>query len=148
MADALEPLARHAADIAVVKHRHDLLSERLVKVRTVHAVLLGDVVRVQILADGEAVLAVVAFAPPAVEDAHVHAAVAARLHAAGAAGLERAARVVQPDVAAGNHLARDVDVVVLKEDQMRFNLMYCFLAPFDRSAFQSSVTFFTWLISV
>ncbi len=61
--------------------------------------------------------AVVAFAPPAVEDAQVQAAVTAGLHAAGAGGLERAARVVQPDVAAAHHLARDVDVVVLDEHE-------------------------------
>ena len=72
----------------------------------------------RILADGEAVGAVVAFAPPAVEDAQVQAAVAAGLHAAGAGGFQRTARVVQPDVAAGHHLPRHVHVVVLDEHQV------------------------------
>ena len=72
----------------------------------------------RIVADGEAVGAVVAFAPPAVEDAEVQAAVAAGLHAAGAGGFERTPRIVQPDVAAGNHLPGDVDVVVFHEHQV------------------------------
>ena len=91
--------------------------QRLVKIRAVHAVLFLDVVRVRIVADGEAVGAVVAFAPPAVQDAQVQAAVAAGLHAAGAGGFERTARIVQPDVAAGNHLPRDMDVVIFDEHQ-------------------------------
>src|SRR4051812_36363585 len=81
----------------------------------VFAVLLFHGIGVRVLADGEAVRAVVAFAPPAVEDAEVQAAVATGFHAAGAGGFERAARVVQPNVATGNHLASDVDVIVLNE---------------------------------
>src|ERR1035438_5545978 len=117
-ADALDPFARDALRVPLEAHRHDLLGESLVKVRAVHAVLLLDVVGMRILADGEAVGAVVAFAPPAVEDAQVHATVTAGFHAAGAGGLERTARVVQPDVATAHHLARDVDVVVLNEDEI------------------------------
>ena len=117
-ADALEPFARDALRVAVEEQGHDLFGEGLVKVRAVHAVLFLDVGGMRIAADGEAVGAVVAFAPPAVQDAEVQAAVATGLHAAGAGGFERAARVVQPDVAAGHHLARDVDVVVLDEHQV------------------------------
>ena len=103
---------------------HDLFGQRLVKVRAVHAVLFLDVVGLRIAADGKAVRAVVTFAPPAVEDAHVHAAVAARLHAAGAGGFERAARIVQPDVAAGDHLPRDVDVVIFEEHEIARNSLF------------------------
>ena len=117
-ADALDPFARDALRVAVEEQRNDLLGQRLVKVRAVQAVLFLDVVGMRIAADGEAVGAVVAFAPPAVHDAQVQAAVAAGLHAAGAGGFERTARVVQPDVAAGNHLPRDVDVVVLDENEV------------------------------
>ena len=99
--------------------RHDLFGQRLVKVGAVHAVLfLDDVAGCESVADGKTVRAVVAFAPPAVEDAEVQAAVAAGLHAAGAGGFERAARVVQPDVAAGHHLPRDVDVVIFDEHEV------------------------------
>ncbi len=117
-ADALNPCARDAIGITIKEHRHNLFGERLIKIRAVHAILLGDVVGMGILADGETVGAIVTFAPPAVEDAQVHAAVAAGLHAARAGSFERAARVVQPDVAAGNHLARDVNVVIFDEDKI------------------------------
>src|SRR5262249_48934321 len=62
--------------------------------------------------------AVVALAPPAVEDAQVQTTVTARLHAAGAGCLERAPRVVQPDIAAGKHLSCDVHVIVLDEHEV------------------------------
>ena len=39
-------------------------------------------------------------------------------HAARAGSLERPARVIQPNVAAGHHLPRDVHVVILEEHQM------------------------------
>ena len=44
------------------------------------------------------------------------------LHAAGARGLQGAARVVQPDVTASHHLSADMDVVVLQEHQMTLEL--------------------------
>ena len=111
-ADALNPLARNALFVAVEEHRNDLLGERPVKIGAVHAVLLLDIIRVGIAADGKTVGAVVAFAPPAVENAKIQAAIAAGLHAAGAGRFQRTARVVQPHVAAGNHLPCDVNVVV------------------------------------
>ena len=94
----------------------------MIDVGAVLAILFLDVVGMRVVADGEAVLAVEAFAPPTVEDAEVQAAVAARLHAAGAARFERAARVVQPDIAAAHHLARDMDIVILDEDQFALHL--------------------------
>jgi hypothetical protein len=63
----------------------------------------------------KAVGAVVTFAPPAVHDAQVQTAVAARLLPAGAGGFQGPARIVEPDVAAGNHRARHVNVVVFDE---------------------------------
>ena len=116
-ADALNPLARDALFVAVEKHRNDLFGKRLVKIGAVHAVLFLDIIRVGIAADGKPVGAVVAFAPPAVEDAEIQTAIAAGLHAAGAGGFQRAARVVQPHVTAGNHLPRDVNVVVFDKHQ-------------------------------
>src|SRR5215472_14225978 len=71
-----------------------------------------------IFADGETVGSVVAFTPPAIKDAEVEAPVAAGFHAAGAGSFERPAGSVEPDIAAGDHLAGDVDVVVLQEDEM------------------------------
>src|SRR5690242_16701513 len=72
----------------------------------------------RVRADGESVGTVVTFAPPAVENAEAEAAMATGLHAAGAGSFQRTARVVQPDIAAGNHLARNVNVIVFQEDQI------------------------------
>ena len=41
----------------------------------------------------------------------------AGLHAAGAGSFERTPRIVQPDVAAGDHLPRNMDVVILNKHQ-------------------------------
>src|SRR5688572_21665356 len=39
----------------------------------------------------------------------------------GSAGsFERTTRIVEPDIAAGNHLARDVHVIILDEDEAAF----------------------------
>src|SRR5262245_7584138 len=73
-------------------------------------------------ADRKTVRAIIAFAPPAIEDAQVQAAVAAGFLAAGTGGFERAARVVQPYVATGNHLARNVHIVILDEDEVALQL--------------------------
>src|SRR5699024_4763324 len=62
--------------------------------------------------DGPAVLAVVHLVPPAVQHGQVQPAVHGHLHPGGAAGLEGAQRVVQPDVAAGHQGGGHLDVVV------------------------------------
>src|SRR6266851_4483802 len=97
-ADALNPLARDALRVALEKEGDDLLGQDFVEVGTIGAVLDFDGIGVGIFADGEAVGAIVTFAPPAVEDAEIEAAVAAGFHAAGARGFEGAARGVQPHV--------------------------------------------------
>ena len=68
-----------------------------------------------VVADGEAVLAVVGLGPPAVEDREVEAAVEHGFHAAGAGGFLRPARCVEPDVDALHQVAGDVDVVIFDE---------------------------------
>src|SRR5258706_10455877 len=71
-----------------------------------------------IFADGKAIGAIVTFAPPAIEDAEIEAAMAAGFHAAGARGLQRAARRIEPDIATRNHLPRHVHVVILDKNQV------------------------------
>ena len=66
-------------------------------------------------ADGPAVLAVVALAPPAVQDAQVQPAAGREFHAARAAGLQRAERVVEPEIDPLIETAADVGVVILDE---------------------------------
>ena len=65
--------------------------------------------------DQPAVVAREPFRPPAVADAQVQRAVHRRLHAARAAGFERLARCVEPDVAALHEQVRHVQVVVIDE---------------------------------
>ncbi len=54
--------------------------------------------------------------PPAVEGAQVQHAVGGSFHAAGAAGLIRPQRRVQPHVDALHQVARDRHVVIFEED--------------------------------
>src|ERR1043166_709000 len=82
VANAFDPIARNSLFVALIEQWNDLRRQHLVKIFAVHAVLLLHRSWVRIWSDGEAVVAVVAFAPPAVEDAHVEAAVAAGFHAA------------------------------------------------------------------
>src|SRR5512138_2485497 len=65
--DPLDPAAGNALLIALEEERDDLLRQRFVKVRAIGPVLLLDRIGMRVLADGKAVGAVVAFAPPAVE---------------------------------------------------------------------------------
>src|SRR5438093_4872497 len=117
-----DPLARNAAAVALPELRDHLFVQHGEQVLAVAAVLLLDRLGVRVGSDGEAVGAVVALAPPAVEDAQVEAAVAADFLAARAAGFQRAPRRVQPDVASGDHLAGDVHVVVFDEDERALQL--------------------------
>src|SRR4051812_8338470 len=73
-------------------------------------------------ADGEAVRAVVTFAPPAIENAQVEAAVTAGLLSARPRSFERPARIIQPDVAARHHLACDVHVIIFDKHDITLEL--------------------------
>src|SRR6266404_9845138 len=75
-----------------------------------------------IFADGKAIGAVVTFTPPAIEDAEIETAVAAGFHTAGARGLQRTARRIEPNIAAGNHLSGHVHVVILDKNQMTLQI--------------------------
>src|SRR5882757_2366310 len=81
-------------------------------------ILLLDRRGVRVFSDRETIGPVVTLAPPAIENAEVEAAMAAGFHATGAGGFQRPARRIQPNVAARNHLPRDMHVVVLDENQM------------------------------
>ena len=105
----------HALAVAVVEARRDALLDQLVqrvRLEVVAAVVVADAVGRR---DRPAVLAVVPLVPPAVEDGEVQRAVERGLHARRAARLERAQRVVQPDVHAPVEVARHRDVVVGQE---------------------------------
>src|SRR3974390_901042 len=69
-------------------------------------------------ADREPVLAVVGFGPPAIENRQVQSAVQDHLLAAGPARFERPAGCVGPDVDTVYESSADIDVVVLKEENL------------------------------
>src|ERR1051326_9272606 len=46
----------------------------------------------------------------------------ARLHAAGAGGLEGPARIVQPDVATRHHLSGNMHIVILNKDEVTLQI--------------------------
>src|ERR1043166_5041571 len=119
-ADHPDPISRKPVGIAVVKERDHYFGKGPVKILAVAAILFLDGVGMGILADGEAVGAVVAFPPPAIENAQVQATMTAGFLAAGAGGFEGPARVVQPDVAAAGHGAGDMHIVVLDENEVAF----------------------------
>ena len=112
---AAGPLARHPARVPLVERRDDVLLDQVQERAALHLVLVREVRVLLAGADRPPVVAVVPFDPPAVEDRQVQPAVAANLHPAGAAGFERAARVVQPHVHALHQIPRDVHVVVFDE---------------------------------
>ena len=111
-----EPVLRQAVLVGVVEARGHLVLDDVVE-----RVGLDVVAALRVLdpvggRDGPAVLAVEPLVPPAVEDGEVERPVERGLHARGAAGLERAQRVVEPDVAARVEVQRHRDVVVGQED--------------------------------
>ena len=79
------------------------------------AVLLRPALELGLVPHGPAVGAVEALRPPPVEDGRVEPAVQGRLHAARAAGLVGADRVVEPHVAAAREHAAHLHVVLLDE---------------------------------
>src|SRR5688572_1913675 len=119
-ANHFDPFPGNAVRIAVVELRNDLLGERFVEVGAVPTVLFLDIRWVRIVTDRETVGAVVPFAPPTVENAEIQTAVTGSFLTAGAGGFEGAARIVEPNVAARNHLARDVDIVIFNENEVSF----------------------------
>src|SRR5258708_40139757 len=75
-----------------------------------------------VLTDGEAVSGVIAFTPPAVEDAEIQTAVAAGFHATRARSFQRSARVVKPNVAPGDHLPGDVHIIVFDKNEISLQI--------------------------
>ena len=117
MADHLQPAAGQAGVVvAGVEARRDLALDEVVQRGGLEVVAVVGVVDAVGGRDRPAVLAVVPLVPPAVEDRQVEAAVERGLHARRPAGLERAQRVVQPDVAARVEVLRHRDVVVGQVD--------------------------------
>ena len=118
---ARDPAARQAVGVARVVERDDLLARargsRSSASRS--SWIAWSDVRLRRMPMAKPFEPVVGLGPPAVEDREVEAAVEHHLLPAGARRLERAARIVEPDVDALHQVAADVDVVVLDEHDAR-----------------------------
>jgi hypothetical protein len=113
----VHPAARHALGVAVVVQRHHLVLEQAVQLLRVPVVAVAALRR---RLDRPAVQAVVRLEPPPVERAELRHRVEARLHPAGAAGLERRPWQVHPQVHALDHPVRQVELVVLEKRDAPF----------------------------
>ena len=99
-----------------VIERDDLVLEQLIKTARVHFVLKFDCAIVDFGADRPAVVAVVTFAPPAVEHAQIDPAIGRRFHSACPACFQWPKRMVQPKIDPLDKTARDVAIVVFQEN--------------------------------
>ena len=116
VAEHLQPALRQAVLVGVVEDRGDPLLDEVVERRRLDVVAAIGVLDAVGRGDRPAVLAVEPLVPPAVEDGEVERSVEGRIHARGAAGLERAKGVVQPHVAPRVEVPGHGDVVVRQED--------------------------------
>jgi hypothetical protein len=116
------PFRRVAERGAAVVHRDHAVLQQLVQGARLVLVALRGIEAVGRRLDRPAVLAVVALAPPAVEHRQVDGAVDRRLHARGARGFQRVDRVVEPDVDAGHHAPRQVQVVAFDQQDAALEL--------------------------
>ncbi len=94
----------------------DLIFEQLIKTARIHFVLKLDRAVVDLGANRPAVVAVITFAPPAIEGAEVDPGVRRQFHSARAARFQRAKRMVEPQIDTLHETAGDVTVVVFDED--------------------------------
>ncbi len=113
----IQPRGRPSS-VALIVERNHFIAEDAIQVFAVALVVHIHVGVGSAVADGEPVEPVVGFSPPAVEDGEIEAAVEHDFLSAGAGGLERTARVVEPHIDALDQVAADVDVVVLDEDKL------------------------------
>ena len=94
----------------------DLVFEQLIKAARVHFVLKLDRAVVDLGANRPAVVAIVTFAPPAIENAEVDPGVRRQFHSTRAARFQRAQRMVEPQINPLHETAGDVTVVVFDKD--------------------------------
>src|SRR3569832_1913881 len=118
----LDPLLGIAVAVATIVERDDLFFEDIEQLVALFAVTEGAVVFRSEWRDGPAVVAAVAYAPPAVEHALVQDTVDAGLLSGCTARLERILRRVQPHVDARDELAAEREVVAFEQDDLALEL--------------------------
>src|SRR5581483_2468550 len=118
-----KPAVRNVIFSPLKEGRDDLFFEQAVEREAIGFGLDFLIMILALLANGPAVVAVVTFGPPAVENAAIWLAVEGGLLAAGATGFVGADRVVQPEVRAGNKVARHLDIIVFQENDLATELI-------------------------
>ena len=113
---AAHPLYRHAALAILIVHRHNFVFEHGIDGAGVDLVLILGIGFP--VADGPASGDLIAFIEPAIQNAEIQHAVDAGFHAAGAARFFAAPGSVQPQVHALHHLTRNLDAVILHENNV------------------------------
>src|ERR1035438_7637010 len=112
-----DPAAWQAILIALIVEGNDFIAERVVQVFAIAVVMDVDVGMGSARANGEAVVAIIGFGPPAIENGKVEAAIEDDFLSAGAGGFHGAAGVIEPHIDALNKVTADVNVVILDEDE-------------------------------
>ena len=116
-AHELQPGQRQFAVRFRVIKRDNLVLEELVEGAGVDLALKVDrAAWGDLRADRPAVVAVVTFAPPAIEHTQIQAAIGGQFHSTRATRFQRPERIVQPKIDALDEATRDVGVVVLDEN--------------------------------
>src|SRR5579884_1626774 len=117
------PAMRNAFGVALEERGDDLLFEQAIQREAIGFSLGVLIVVLARFTDSPAIFAVVALGPPAIEDAATGLTVERRLLPAGAAGFVGADGIIQPEVGAGDEIARHVDIIVLQENDLPAKLV-------------------------
>ena len=116
--DNLDPVLTVALLILGIVERHDLILKERIDGSGVERVLISLVLIGTLLRKRPSRTLAVAFNPPAVKDGEVDHTIHLGLLTGCAGSLQRTRRRVHPDVDTGNEAARELHVVVLKEDNL------------------------------
>src|SRR5512139_74682 len=106
----------NSAFIALVIEWDNLLFHGLIEILGISLILYVGVVVHPAVTNGETILTIVGFVPPAIENGEIQTPVQNDLLTAGAASLQWSSRVVQPHIHSLDEVAGDVIIVVFDEN--------------------------------
>ena len=121
----LNPLVRNVVGTTVVILRYDLLLDGRIDHLSIELVLETLVSVGALHRQCPAGTLLVALNPPTVENRELHYTVHYALLTAGTRCLQRTGRSIQPYVNALNHLASQLHIVVLQEEDLTYELRHC-----------------------
>src|ERR1043166_926334 len=106
------PAARQTVLPAIMEQRHNFLLEQVVYGATLDVVLVHQVRVLLAGPNRPTIVARIAFAPPAVEDAQVQTAITGGFHTTGPRRFQRPARCIQPETHTLHQVASNVHILV------------------------------------